>query len=96
IIRRPPRSTQSRSSAASDVYKRQLPEVRGDPVDEGRLPGAGGTRHPEDVGAPRVPVQFLQGADRRGDLVVQVPHQPRRGPGAVSYTHLTLPTIYSV
>src|SRR5450756_625443 len=26
MIRRPPRSTQSRSSAASDVYKRQLPE----------------------------------------------------------------------
>ena len=24
MIRRPPRSTQSRSSAASDVYKRQL------------------------------------------------------------------------
>src|SRR5680860_1886639 len=27
MIRRPPRSTQSRSSAASDVYKRQLPHV---------------------------------------------------------------------
>src|SRR5450756_3189614 len=27
MIRRPPRSTQSRSSAASDVYKRQLPGV---------------------------------------------------------------------
>src|SRR5680860_687972 len=26
MIRRPPRSTQSRSSAASDVYKRQRPE----------------------------------------------------------------------
>src|SRR5665809_2033 len=26
MIRRPPRSTQSRSSAASDVYKRQVPE----------------------------------------------------------------------
>ena len=26
--RRPPRSTQSRSSAASDVYKRQEPKVR--------------------------------------------------------------------
>src|SRR5450756_3149809 len=29
MIRRPPRSTQSRSSAASDVYKRQLLVVRG-------------------------------------------------------------------
>src|SRR5659263_274550 len=28
MIRRPPRSTQSRSSAASDVYKRQLPALR--------------------------------------------------------------------
>src|SRR5450756_3243163 len=27
MIRRPPRSTQSRSSAASDVYKRQLREL---------------------------------------------------------------------
>src|SRR5450756_591426 len=29
MIRRPPRSTQSRSSAASDVYKRQVIEVSG-------------------------------------------------------------------
>src|SRR5450756_3218227 len=27
MIRRPPRSTQSRSSAASDVYKRQEPDI---------------------------------------------------------------------
>ena len=27
MIRRPPRSTQSRSSAASDVYKRQVPAL---------------------------------------------------------------------
>src|SRR5450756_640227 len=30
MIRRPPRSTQSRSSAASDVYKRQVPGTVGD------------------------------------------------------------------
>ena len=29
MIRRPPRSTQSRSSAASDVYKRQTPYAKG-------------------------------------------------------------------
>src|SRR5450756_3125431 len=29
MIRRPPRSTQSRSSAASDVYKRQILDVLG-------------------------------------------------------------------
>ena len=32
MIRRPPRSTQSRSSAASDVYKRQI--ITGDGADE--------------------------------------------------------------
>src|SRR5450756_573305 len=30
MIRRPPRSTQSRSSAASDVYKRQIPKEEAD------------------------------------------------------------------
>ena len=34
MIRRPPRSTQSRSSAASDVYKRQLPIQKVHPDDE--------------------------------------------------------------
>ena len=29
MIRRPPRSTQSRSSAASDVYKRQMQDILG-------------------------------------------------------------------
>src|SRR5659263_732538 len=33
MIRRPPRSTQSRSSAASDVYKRQEEQVRADRTD---------------------------------------------------------------
>src|SRR5450756_2085552 len=44
MIRRPPRSTQSRSSAASDVYKRQVvdgderdcPAGLADPLDDGR------------------------------------------------------------
>src|SRR5450756_3160797 len=38
MIRRPPRSTQSRSSAASDVYKRQEPDV---PQQRGRHAGHG-------------------------------------------------------
>eukprot|EP00657_Telonema_sp_P-1_P008640 TRINITY_DN3022_c0_g1_i1.p1 TRINITY_DN3022_c0_g1~~TRINITY_DN3022_c0_g1_i1.p1 ORF type:complete len:109 (+),score=66.68 TRINITY_DN3022_c0_g1_i1:112-438(+) len=33
MIRRPPRSTQSRSSAASDVYKRQLEEHTDDKLE---------------------------------------------------------------
>src|SRR5680860_1909441 len=37
MIRRPPRSTQSRSSAASDVYKRQAYSRRADEEDVGRL-----------------------------------------------------------
>src|SRR5450756_1268591 len=42
MIRRPPRSTQSRSSAASDVYKRQV----GEAVAEGDV-GDGGSQCPE-------------------------------------------------
>src|SRR5450756_3171116 len=65
MIRRPPRSTQSRSSAASDVYKRQV-EVRREadledvdqPVDR-----AGGARAHEDdhvlVGGPDGPPDQL-------------------------------------
>ena len=39
MIRRPPRSTQSRSSAASDVYKRQLAEIRSAAVAGRKLRG---------------------------------------------------------
>src|SRR5450756_918415 len=47
MIRRPPRSTQSRSSAASDVYKRQMINImRGtfrqyelDPTNQNTVPG---------------------------------------------------------
>src|SRR5450756_2337486 len=53
MIRRPPRSTQSRSSAASDVYKRQLPYGEARSVllnDEGTDPSraAGRIRHRRD------------------------------------------------
>src|SRR5665213_2228092 len=46
MIRRPPRSTQSRSSAASDVYKRQIPQdvaVTGELSIQGKVRGIGGT-----------------------------------------------------
>src|SRR5450756_1211661 len=47
MIRRPPRSTQSRSSAASDVYKRQLADSRHD--DDGDVLGRqGGAKSLED------------------------------------------------
>ena len=50
MIRRPPRSTLDRSSAASDVYKRQVPQER----------------HPQQgVDAQRVDVGAEDGQDRR-------------------------------
>mgnify|MGYP003381543559 CR=1 FL=1 len=55
MIRRPPRSTLDRSSAASDVYKRQVLR-RAQPGDLGRadrLGGGAAQRH--SVGAPRRP-----------------------------------------
>src|SRR5450756_2568157 len=102
MIRRPPRSTQSRSSAASDVYKRQHVPRRADhedpwlgrdavgvrrldrhevPVLEHRLEA---TVRPAELVGLHVDAADRVGLDRRLDHV------------AVSYTHLTLPTIYSV
>src|SRR5428012_20265 len=46
MIRRPPRSTQGRSSAASDVYKRQADEVRA--ILEDRLNGLGNKKGQHD------------------------------------------------
>ena len=37
MIRRPPRSTQSRSSAASDVYKRQVPTLPEESIHAGAI-----------------------------------------------------------
>src|SRR5665809_88595 len=65
MIRRPPRSTQSRSSAASDVYKRQAALVR--------LEGA----HLPEVARREVRLVRMLVADRREDgqlaLFVQLP-----------------------
>src|SRR5450756_3049268 len=55
MIRRPPRSTQSRSSAASDVYKRQL--HRGRLAEDLGEPGVGPRvrrRHPTSLTDPAV------------------------------------------
>src|SRR5665811_1061723 len=57
MIRRPPRSTRVRSSAASDVYKRQGPEgdVTGGPLPEHR-------RHPAEPDEPQKEDQGLGSA----------------------------------
>src|SRR5450756_2750283 len=134
MIRRPPRSTQSRSSAASDVYKRQIHEseqILTQPATNRLLvtrpfdgdPGA--QRVDQLLGCLDTQVRAEQCVlDVLPGLLVQSPtgqqgqqplaqdrvgaRQPcpkalqaacrRLGPldRAVSYTHLTLPTIYSV
>src|SRR5450756_2985744 len=112
MIRRPPRSTQSRSSAASDVYKRQALRLE---------PGKNSIR--EALGRAEFALGMYELAAKRfrhvvGDapdndyahyglgrclLELGRPDEARahlrlaralRPP--VSYTHLTLPTIYSV
>ena len=50
MIRRPPRSTLDRSSAASDVYKRQVDPPGGGP----RLVEAEGSERDADLGGPAV------------------------------------------
>src|SRR5450756_765631 len=115
MIRRPPRSTQSRSSAASDVYKRQgvdhwsaIPRSDGLATDRSGIVLC-------ILTADCLPLVMVCGTAR----AVAVAHVGWRGAlygvtvsaisrlleytgcrteeiTAVSYTHLTLPTIYSV
>ena len=67
MIRRPPRSTQSRSSAASDVYKRQGGQRRA-----GGLPRAGHAREPDPGGGG------VRGAGAGGDLSLIHISEPTR------------------
>ena len=79
MIRRPPRSTQSRSSAASDVYKRQ---EEGDPVftisdllphlskEQDRRPLADGVKG-EELNIP-VSYTHLRAHETRHDLVCRL------------------------
>src|SRR5450756_3105336 len=100
MIRRPPRSTQSRSSAASDVYKRQ-PLRRG-----ARRKFLRNLFPPSPDGGVSLRRSSRARDCRRALLPAAAPdrHQvdpldprdyPVHGPDPVSYTHLTLPTIYS-
>src|SRR5450756_3238388 len=129
MIRRPPRSTQSRSSAASDVYKRQLHLPGGVPpgtvwAEPGVLSATGtrsgrrsmtwlsSTAHHRWLEAEtdrllafgraaRLPEGGFGWLDDEGNVDPGHPCElwitsRMTYAYAVSYTHLTLPTIYSV
>ena len=98
MIRRPPRSTQRSSSAASDVYKRQGPgrcktNVRLVQGQEIRVPPLAFDTRPAD--APKGDVKPLSKEERRffdsmvihEDRDIYVLNKPS-GFAAVSYTHL--------
>ena len=79
MIRRPPRSTLDRSSAASDVYKRQHQlDVGGEPVAEA-------------AGFEAVLAGAHQRLDEDDALLAEM-SKMLDSLYAVSYTHLTLPT----
>ena len=68
MMRRPPRSTQSRSSAASDVYKRQVP------VGEGYI----GPVAVADVrGVPPAGVDIMAGVAVRGLSLIHISEPTR-------------------
>src|SRR5664280_1116779 len=95
MIRRPPRSTLSSSSAASDVYKRQ-PE--GDAGEEPQLgvhaldPGVGQSVAERSVDAGAVVTDGAGEFDERGESTAPGPLQPgveQRDPfGALELKHL--------
>src|SRR5664279_6490667 len=99
MIRRPPRSTLSSSSAASDVYKRQLQNGSVVALLAGLWRGikseldAAAHELAPDLRPSHVRLLSLTPRDgmRVGDLAARA-GMTAQSLGAVSYTHLTLPT----
>ena len=90
MIRRPPRSTLDRSSAASDVYKRQELELDGELAYRSQHDTGPMLRYTGQAGLNRLHV-----ADRASDkefLGWTALGLNKVALDAVSYTHLTLPT----
>src|SRR5450756_3240108 len=80
MIRRPPRSTQSRSSAASDVYKRQGQEI---------CPRPGGARREHGAGAAVAGLDLVH--DEQGAVgTAQLGHASQVAGGRDAYSALTL------
>ena len=118
MIRRPPISTQRRSSAASDVYKRQVLSAEAVSATEVKLSyatnnvtnatifrdsdkvvtvGSGnvsGVYNDKDLAPDTVFVYTLRNGDTIG--ATKLAEATVGTPKPVSYTHLTLPTIFSV
>src|SRR5450756_3215348 len=70
MIRRPPRSTQSRSSAASDVYKRQVVDMHKDRLALAEKIGAIAVNDSDGSGVEQVMALTAgQGADRGCECV---------------------------
>ena len=102
MIRRPPRSTQGRASAASDVYKRQAQDTTAYGIDRGEKDGLPDLIEKILSAAPDIPrIRVLYAfpgfvSDRLIDLLsnnervlpyLDIPLQHAH-PEAVSYTHL--------
>src|SRR5680860_1191593 len=83
MIRRPPRSTQSRSSAASDVYKRQALTVlrllarHTEPVPASAIA--------RDLNLPRSSVYHLLAVLGEQGFVVHLPEERRYGLGVAAF-----------
>src|SRR5665648_1185888 len=105
MIRRPPRSTLSSSSAASDVYKRQVFEVKstnGDTFLGGedfdmRLVSYLADEFQKEQGInlrnDKLALQRLKEAAEKAKIELSSSMETEVNlPFAVSYTHLTLPT----
>src|SRR5450756_2299875 len=107
MIRRPPRSTRSRSSAASDVYKRQItmstvglvPAIDKLAAEGIPVTLALSLHAPDDnLRNELVPINTRWSVDEAIDAAYRYFAVTGRRVSieSVSYTHLTLPTIYSV
>src|SRR5678815_4514509 len=101
MIRRPPRSTLDRSSAASDVYKRQIytcpmhPQIR--QVGPGSCPICGMALEPEVASADSGPNHELADMTRRFwiGLVLAVPVMALEMGGHLTNLHMVLGQMLS-
>src|SRR5450756_3147696 len=72
MIRRPPRSTQSRSSAASDVYKRQVTGLEASPDDGPHAVRTGGVGYGGEVRLFQAVVVVGQVVDARRHVAAEL------------------------